>query len=627
MKKILPFLVMMVLVTGLSAQNYLSEDFSSGTMPPTGWSIDGLNAQWSINQGSEAGGTAPEAIFTWVNQTSSSRLISSPVDLTGLTSVTLMFTHFYDFYTAPAPIFGVATRHANGSWTSVWEVTPTGNVGPESIVLNITNSDVGTSDFQFSFYINGNMYNFDYWFLDDILLFTPLDLDIKLASVSLPKYVSITDTTYLEGKVKNMGSNAVTSFDVVYTINGGTPNTYSVTGVNILLGGTYDFSDPTALTFSAPGYYTLDVSVENVNGGIDADTTNNTGSGLVGVVPYKPPKKIMAEEATGTWCGWCVRGICYMDYMKATYPETWIGVAVHNGDPMVVTAYDDEIGNIIPNFPGYPSATINRAGTNYWDPSEFEEGYTKNMKVTSPATCNIVNFNYNETSRQVTFDVESEFLLDMQGEFRFGAIIVEDGLTGTTSQWAQANYYAGGSNGPMCGFEGLPNPVPAAQMEYDHVAREILGTPYGTAGSITPPINANSTHSYTFTYTLPSTWNYNKMAFVGFLLDMSNGEILNCNSVSPGVGLGELVNEHSVIVYPNPFSDNTTVAFTLDRSESITVKIYNIAGELVYSTLPKTYPSGENLVLIPGEQLSEGMYFMEMNMGSQTLTQKISVIK
>ena len=54
-------------------------------------------------------------------------------------------------------------------------------------------------------------------------------------------------------------------------------------------------------------------------------------------------------------------------------------------------------------------------------------------------------------------------------------VIVEDSVRGTASGYAQANYYSGGGNGPMGGYENLPSTIPASQMTYNHVARVLAG--------------------------------------------------------------------------------------------------------------------------------------------------------
>jgi len=191
MKKLLLFAVIICFGLGSSAQTYLLEDFSDGNMPPTGWSIGAYASQWSVESSNNEGEEAPDAMFTWTNGNATSSLISPEVDLTGLETISLQFNHFLDDYSGSGYTLGVATRSGGGDWNDVWKVNPTGNMGPETITVEIDNDDVGETDFQFCIYINGNFYNFDYWYLDDIWMFVPLNLD---AAVS-----SITTATFLNG--------------------------------------------------------------------------------------------------------------------------------------------------------------------------------------------------------------------------------------------------------------------------------------------------------------------------------------------------------------------------------------------------------------------------------------------
>ena len=161
-------------------QTYLAEDFSSGLMPPNGWVIDNVATQWTANNSANAGGTAPEARFQWINQISTTRLISPEIDLTGLTTVLFQFNHMYDDYEGDGPAVGVATRSGSGGWNSVWEILPTANVGPEKIDLEISNEDIGQPDFQICCYVQGDLFNLDYWYVDDIFLYRPMELDITI---------------------------------------------------------------------------------------------------------------------------------------------------------------------------------------------------------------------------------------------------------------------------------------------------------------------------------------------------------------------------------------------------------------------------------------------------------------
>ncbi|KAF0199467.1 MAG: Por secretion system C-terminal sorting domain protein [Bacteroidetes bacterium] len=619
------FLIMAMLFTTLSySQVYLYEDFSAGTMPPAGWSFEGLPNQWSNSPSNNAGGVAPEAKFSYINQNTTSRFVSPVVDMTGVPNATLSFKYFYDWY-ANGPTIGVATRFGTGAWTVAWQVSPTGNQGPKTQIVSLNN--IGQNDFQFCIFITGNLYNVDYWFIDNIKLFTPLNLDASLASVNIPRYVEAGDQFDLKGVVSNEGATAISSFTATYTVDGGVPQVQSFVGLNITLGNSYSFTHNTPITLSDIGSHEIVTTITNVNGGDDLDPSNNTVTKIVGAVSFVPVKKVLAEEATGTWCGWCVRGICFMDYMAETYPETWIGVAVHNADPMVNDAYDNAIPGIIPGFAGYPSVTSDRTAGDS-DPSDLETGYQRRLTAISPATLEIVNYGWNPETREVTFDLQSEFVADINSELRFGVIFVEDSLWGTTSQWNQANYYAGGGNGAMCGFENMAGTIPAAQMHYDHVAREILDSPFGTEGSLPLNIATGSVITYNYTYTLPDNWKYDKLHIVGFLLDVTTGEIINANNViSTYVGVNNPAFDKGVAVYPNPLGDYTNVSFNIDSPCNAGVEVYDLFGKKVLTVKAHEYTSGQNMIRVSSNDLANGMYVLRLKIGNQVISRKISVIR
>ncbi|HTX88124.1 MAG TPA: T9SS type A sorting domain-containing protein, partial [Bacteroidales bacterium] len=568
-----------------------------------------------------------EGKFTWANLDTVSRLISPQINLSGLDSVTLMFSHYYNIFTLPAPVIGVATRHLGGGWTTVWEIQPDDNVGPETRVITIKNPDVGQPDFQFCFFIDGNLYNMNSWNLDDILLYTPPPKDLALISVNLQEYAVSGDSVLLSGKVKNLGKDTVHSFDVSCSVDGGAPEVYSISGISLALGSSFSFTDSLPLIFTAPGYHTVPARIENVNGGNDNNPANDTLSASIGIVPWKPGKKVFCEEATGTWCGSCVRGICYMDYMAQTYPDTWEAVSVHSLDPMENTAYEGAIGDIIPNFPGYPSGTLDRAGEIAWDPEDFEKGYLERIKFVSPGTVSLINFRYEPGTRTVDFDVESQMLIDVYHELRFCAVVSEDSVWGRTSGFDQANYYAGGGYGVMCGFENLPNPVPAVQMHYDQTAREILDTPYGTVGSLPVPVLAGNTYDHHYTLTIPSSWAYEKLKFIALLMDHTTGEILNATDQTVLLGIKETDPEFHVTVFPNPFSSDASLEFTLQQPMTAELRVLDLTGKVIFRGSPKQFPAGPNRIVLDGSQFHNGVYIAELLIGDKICTARISVMK
>ncbi len=285
------------------AVNLLNEDFSSG-VPPTGWTVDGMSSQWSQSSSSKAGGTAPEARLKYLSGTNTTYLISPEVDLTGLSTVIFSFKHFLDDYSGSGYTIGVATRSGGGSWNNVWTLIPTGDIGPETTELEISNADIGTADFQISIFLTGNTYNFDYWYIDDINLFAPDDNDAAMQSINISPY-SAQGNTDIKCTFNNSGRNNITSADLNYQINNGTVVTENVTGINLSTTQTYDYTFTTPLNAS-PGNYTLKVWINNINGaGEDDDTSNDTTSLELHIATQSIDKTPLYEEFTSSTCSPC----------------------------------------------------------------------------------------------------------------------------------------------------------------------------------------------------------------------------------------------------------------------------------------------------------------------------------
>ncbi len=301
--KLLLFALFSALAPAIFGQTFLWESFDAGQMPPTGWTLNGLPAQWSIGNSNNSGGLAPEAKFTYVNQNTTTRLISPMVDLTGLTTVKFSFKFFYDWYGNPAPKIGVATRSHTGTWTSVWETTPTANLGPMQKDLDIANADVGGTEFQVCIYLTGNMYNLDYVYFDNFLLFNPLDRDGAMISLSsTPKYFS--DPIPVNGTILNAGITTITDAEVDWQLDGGLIHNSTFSGLSIATQETYDFTC-TDLLAAVIGEHNLKVWIKNINGSLDNNQENDTLSKLVTRVCLTVPKKPLFEEFTSSTCAPC----------------------------------------------------------------------------------------------------------------------------------------------------------------------------------------------------------------------------------------------------------------------------------------------------------------------------------
>lgn len=84
--------------------------------------------------------------------------------------------------------------------------------------------------------------------------------------------------------------------------------------------------------------------------------------------------------------------------------------------------------------------------------------------------------------------------------------------------------------------------------------------------------------------------------------------------------------------HPNPFHSMTTIRYSLTESTQISLKVFNISGQLVKSLFDGVQVAGNHKVYWDGKnrenrKVPNGVYFYQLNTGLQQLTKKIVVIQ
>lgn len=304
MKKPFTLLFMLLLAFGLNAQVMLTENFSSGTWPPAGWTVSGQNTNWRISQTANAGGVSPEGRLNWSPQFNTlTRLISPAVNLSGQSKVVLRFKDKIDHYTSNFQI-GVSTRaNSTGTWNNAWTQTVTGDTPAQERLIIIENADVNSATFQFSIFFSGNSYNIDDWWFDDFELFVPTQLDAGLASQNVPTYFFGQKT--IQGVMVNLGLDPITSYKVNWSLNDGEVFTTDVTGVNITTGQTHSFTAQQPLN-PAPGDHVFKIWVSHPNGQTpDGNPANDMITKNIGVATQSLQRRPLFEEFTSSTCAPC----------------------------------------------------------------------------------------------------------------------------------------------------------------------------------------------------------------------------------------------------------------------------------------------------------------------------------
>lgn len=458
--------------------------------------------------------------------------------------------------------------------------------------------------------------------VDDVLVAKLKEYNVSAERMVSRRWNASGSTVLPSITVQNKGSETITSVDVALSVDGGSPQTTTVnTNIPGLSSGDITITLPVTVTDN--NEYSLDYVLSNPNGNEDEDMSDNANLGYLNSLTGNADKKMVVEEGTGTWCTWCPRGHVAMERMAEDHPDSFIGIAVHNSDPMALAEHDDNM-----NLNGYPGANINRFTRNV-DPGDLsinnitsEAARVSPMNVTSSTE-------YNATTRELTVTATATSIIDINNaDIRFSVIMTEDEVTGTGNDYAQVNAYAGGANGVMGGYESLPNPVPASQMVYHDVSRALLGGFFGEEGSFPEVITAGEEVTYSFTYTIPAIYDDAEMQAVVVVLDAVSGEILNGSEseVQTAVGIFETPELIEAKLSPNPAIDLTTIYLPLETAGDVTVSVLDLSGRLMKNNVYNSNAGNVSFNIITSD-LNAGIYIVRVDTPDGVATKRLAVAK
>jgi hypothetical protein len=79
--------------------------------------------------------------------------------------------------------------------------------------------------------------------------------------------------------------------------------------------------------------------------------------------------------------------------------------------------------------------------------------------------------------------------------------------------------------------------------------------------------------------------------------------------------------------YPNPFNPSTVIRFSLPYTQQAKLTIYDITGRQVKVLTNEILSAGEHRVTFDGSDLSSGVYFVRLQSGQHTQTEKMVLLK
>lgn len=176
------------------------------------------------------------------------------------------------------------------------------------------------------------------------------------------------------------------------------------------------------------------VAVLNANGeaiNVQQAEANTTKDYVM--VGTKFQHKVLIEDFTGAWCGWCPRVTFSIEELEKANADKFVPVALHNGDKMAFapqstlsTALWEKFG-IPSNQRGYPFAVLNRA-------EEWEAASGNAMKpaqatalVKADSEVGIkISSNLADTSGKI--NVSFKFANGIATDLKYVVYVVQDGI-------------------------------------------------------------------------------------------------------------------------------------------------------------------------------------------------------
>ena len=262
-----------------------------------------------------------------------------------------------------------------------------------------------------------------------------LPLDLMLYTEQKDIAVQKGEPCKFDFSVKNLSAVLVRNLQVGYSIDGGeeTVGDFSTTmGANVEKEFSFAYDG-----FDKVGVHTLKYRLIEVDGEKDAYPGNDEAVVNLKVVDEVPLQRVVVEEGTGTWCGYCPMGIVGLEKMYENYSDQFIGIALHQynqKDPMFIADYTL-------NFHGAPSCYVNRGNTEMDPYSSAPIVVAEELKQIPLLNVSVSGtYNSDSTEVDVTASIES---LTSGGDYEVAYMLIADGLTGTGPTWKQTNSYSG----------------------------------------------------------------------------------------------------------------------------------------------------------------------------------------
>lgn len=438
--------------------------------------------------------------------------------------------------------------------------------------------------------------------------------DASMDLVNFQNIIAPTPATPISVNVTNKGTTTITSVQVSYKVDAGTPVVQTFSSLSLIPGASKTLSFTTGVTGTSAGAHTLLASIVQVNGAADAVSANNDiTSGFV-TATKSVSRSGLLEEFTSSTCAPCAS-------FNSTFDPFILSI------PANVPASRFNVIKYQMNWPspGNDVCYNNEGNTrkSYYGVTGIPDHYTNG------------DFGANGDAAEVAASKADPAFMDITGTY----VIKKDSLIADVTVTPHFTLSGANYRLHMAALEyNYTNPgATTSQKQYYHVMRNMAGAGAGiTISSVTSGVAQKFRWAVKYTTGTPAQFTNTFWAspitgnLVAFVQNNTTKEVFQSVSI-PATWPTGIENLNSVIsqssVYPNPASDHTTIAFKLESSTSVGIQVVDAMGRIVYAVADQQMNAGTQAFEINTTSFASGLYTIKVKADNGFIVERFSVVK
>lgn len=426
--------------------------------------------------------------------------------------------------------------------------------------------------------------------------------DVGVSWLQLGSFLILNAAPFdVKGKVKNYTGNAVTDYDINYSVNNGPAITTHLTGAAYDIPGYGEewFIHDSMWTPPAVGIYNFKFWATNINGGADENHSNDTLYKTIEVSNAFTPKLRLFEEFTSSTCIPCKDGNLILKSVLDQYPGQYALIKYPMNYPDAGDSYyTAECGtrktyyevDSLPDMYVHGDMVVDPL---YLDTNQFNDLWDKSYMMFNP-THTIVGNTITASASILPFE-----------NFTQGTLVVRFAVVEKTT----VNNV--GTNGETIFYNTFRKFIPdAAGVNLGQLQQAVFKT---------------VTRSYTFPS--PNTIeNWNNLSVIVFVQDEATKKVFQAaisqqsNSIEDAT-----VNSSILSLAPNPARNSSTLQYLVQEPGTVKVELMTTSGKLVEAYQHSAGMKGVYQQEINLDGLAPGLYLVRLVNGSHAEVTKLIV--